>query len=69
LIVLLGSIPELPAKSCKEIKASEGGQADSRTYWLDSIKPGLVIQLYCNMETEGKQYLKYVAFISKIYSP
>ena len=33
--VLLGSIPELPAESCKEIKDSEEGQALSGEYWLN----------------------------------
>lgn len=51
--VSLGSIPELPAESCEEIKASEGGQAISGKYWLDSIIPGKVLA-HCDMETEGK---------------
>ena len=28
--------PELPAETCKEIKASEG-QAESKKYWLSTI--------------------------------
>ena len=52
--VPLGSIPELPAKSCHEIKASEGGQATSGKYWLDSIKPGKTVLAICDMNTEGK---------------
>ncbi|KAL9974938.1 hypothetical protein ACROYT_G012047 [Oculina patagonica] len=31
----LGSIPELPAQSCHEIKASEGKDTISSKYWLD----------------------------------
>ncbi|KAL9961275.1 hypothetical protein ACROYT_G030184 [Oculina patagonica] len=50
--VPLGSIPELPAESCKEIKASEGGQAVSGKYWLDSVIPGKVVLAHCDMETE-----------------
>ncbi|KAL9961286.1 hypothetical protein ACROYT_G030197 [Oculina patagonica] len=50
--VPLGSIPELPAESCKEIKASEGGQAVSGKYWFDSVIPGKVVLAQCNMETE-----------------
>ena len=53
-LVPLGSIPELPAKSCKEIKASEGAQAVSGKYWFDSIKPGKTLLAECDMNTEGK---------------
>ena len=52
--VPLGSIPELPAKSCKEIKASEGAQAVSGKYWFDSIKPGKTLLVDCDMNTEGE---------------
>ncbi|KAL9961273.1 hypothetical protein ACROYT_G030182 [Oculina patagonica] len=51
--VPLGSIPELPAETCKEIKASEGGQVVSGKYWFDFIIPGKVVLAHCNMETEG----------------
>ena len=51
--VPLGSIRELPAKSCKEIKASEGGQAVSGNYWLDSTTSGNSILARCNMKTKG----------------
>ena len=54
LLVPVGSIPELPAESCKEIKMSEGQQAVSGKYWFDSLKPGKVILAHCDMETEGK---------------
>lgn len=53
-IVSLGSIPEFPAETCTEIKASEGGQAVSGKYWFDSILAGQVVFAYCDMETEGK---------------
>ncbi len=49
----LGSIPELPAETCKEIKASEGGQAVSGKYWFDSIIPGETVLAHCDMKTEG----------------
>ena len=51
---MLGSIPELPAETCKEIKASEGGQAVSGKYWFDSIIPGETVLAHCDMEKEGK---------------
>ena len=51
---VLGSIPELPAETCKEIKASEGGQAVSGEYWFDSIIPGETVLAHCDMEKEGK---------------
>ena len=54
----LGSIPELPAETCKEIKASEGGQAVSGKYWFDSIIPERVVLAHCDMNTEGKWKLK-----------
>lgn len=53
-LVPLGSLPELPAETCKEIKASEGEKAVSGKYWFDSIKPGNVLLAYCNMSTEGE---------------
>ena len=52
--VPLGSIPELPADSCGEIKKSEGGQAVSGNYWLDSTRSGNSILAHCDMKTEGK---------------
>ncbi|XP_078348972.1 uncharacterized protein LOC144633909 isoform X2 [Oculina patagonica] len=48
----LGSIPTLPAQSCKEIKANEGGQAVSSNSWLDPSGSGEVILAYCDMNTE-----------------
>ena len=33
--VSLGSVPEMPAESCREIKASEQGMAVSGRYWLE----------------------------------
>ncbi|XP_078382719.1 pancreatic secretory granule membrane major glycoprotein GP2-like [Oculina patagonica] len=50
--VPLGSTPALPAVSCAEIKASEGENADSGNYWLDSIIPGEAKQVPCNMLVE-----------------
>ncbi|KAK2548977.1 Uromodulin [Acropora cervicornis] len=47
----LGSIQEVPAASCLEIKASEGTSAVSGNYWLDSIKPGQVTLVTCDMRT------------------
>ena len=39
----LGSIPELPAMSCLEIKASEGNNTISGKYWLDPTGTGRAI--------------------------
>ena len=50
---MLGSISELPAETCKEIKASQGGQAVSGKYWFDSIIPGQSVLAPCDMDTEG----------------
>lgn len=56
-LVLIGSVAELPAETCKEIKASDGERATSGKYWFDSLLPGEVIQAECNMETEGNLHL------------
>ena len=49
-VVPLGSIKELPADSCSEIKASEGNEMVNRKYWIYSDGNGEVIEAYC----EGK---------------
>ena len=53
-VVSLGFIKELPATSCLEVKASEGASAVSGNYWLDSIKPGQVTLVSCDMRTGGE---------------
>ena len=55
--VPLGSIPELPAESCTEIRASEGENAVSGNYWFDVIKPGEVVRARCDMSKLGKSTL------------
>ena len=60
--VPLGSIPELPAKSCKEIKANEG-QATNGKYWFYSIIPGRAVLAYCDMNTEGTLWIGHSSFI------
>ena len=52
-LVPLGSVPELPAESCAEIRASEGENAVSGNYWFDSIKPGEVVLARCDMSKLG----------------
>jgi len=51
--VPLGSIPELPADSCGEIKTSEGTQTVSGNYWLDPLRSGIPLVARCDMTTEG----------------
>ena len=53
-LVPLGSVPELPAESCAEIRASEGEDAVSGNYWFDSIKSGEVVLARCDMSKLGK---------------
>ena len=53
-LVPLGSVPELPAESCAEIRSSEGEDAVSGNYWFDSIKPGDVVLARCDMSKLGK---------------
>ncbi|XP_078364720.1 uncharacterized protein LOC144649139 [Oculina patagonica] len=48
----LGSIPELPAQSCQEIKASEGKDTISSKYWLDPTGTGMAVLVYCDMNVE-----------------
>ena len=50
--VPLGSIRELPAKSCQEINANEGRKLPSGKYWF-SLLPGKSVLAHCNMTTEG----------------
>ena len=54
LIVRLGSIPELPAKSCKEIKASEGEWAVNGNYWIHFLEIEKILLAHCDMKKEGK---------------
>ncbi|XP_068736615.1 leukocyte tyrosine kinase receptor-like [Montipora capricornis] len=49
--VPLGSISELAAESCKEIKLSEGRSPNGK-YWMSSIKPGIPVLAFCDMKTE-----------------
>ncbi|XP_022804268.1 microfibril-associated glycoprotein 4-like [Stylophora pistillata] len=46
---LLGSIKELPARSCQEIKASEGKNAIYGRYWLDPTNTGKATLYHCDM--------------------
>ncbi|KAL9974478.1 hypothetical protein ACROYT_G011514 [Oculina patagonica] len=48
----LGSIPELPAHSCQEIKASEGKDTISSKYWLDPTQNGTAVLVFCDMNLE-----------------
>jgi len=57
--VPLGSIPELPAETCTEIKASEGGEAVSGKYWFDDNETGKSVLTHCDMDTEGN-FSKYI---------
>ncbi|XP_066022870.1 uromodulin-like [Pocillopora verrucosa] len=55
----LGSIPELPALSCHEIKASEGKYIISGMYWLDPTCKGKAKLIYCDMVHEDMDECKY----------
>ena len=56
--VPLGSIAELPAETCYEIKNSEG-KAPGGNYWLSAINSSMPVLTYCNLE--GKISTKYLA--------
>lgn len=45
--VPLGSIQELPAESCSEIKASEGNEMVNGDYWIYSDANGQIILARC----------------------
>ena len=45
--VPLGSIQELPAESCSEIKASEGNEMVNGDYWIYSDVNGQTILARC----------------------
>ena len=47
LTVPLGSIQELPAESCSEIKASEGNEMVNRDYWIYSDENTKTILARC----------------------
>ena len=44
LAAAIGSVPEVPAESCNEVKTSEKGR-DGK-YWLSSIIPGTPVFAY-----------------------
>ena len=46
-VVPLGSINELPAKTCGEIEASEGNQMADGKYWIYSEENREVIEAHC----------------------
>lgn len=50
----LGSIPEMSAESCREIKMSEGKAAISSKYWLDPNRSGKAALLYMEMYVTWK---------------
>ena len=58
----LGSIPELPARSCREITSSEGKDTPSNNYWLDPSGTGKAVLVYCDMNLEGKSHLPRCSF-------
>ena len=53
LTVPLGSIRELPAKSCKEIKDNEDGNVNNGNFWFYSLIPGTIVRALCDMDNEG----------------
>ena len=52
----MGSVPELPAISCLEIKASERENTISGKYWLDPTGTGKAILINCDMAIGGRSY-------------
>ena len=61
----LGSISELPADSCREIKASEGDKAVNGWYWLTTPGSHHVSLSYCLMKT-GKKFTDVTVSFLKI---
>lgn len=52
--VPIGSIRDLPAESCEEIKASEGQEAVSGNYWLDRHSTGEPTLIHCYLNMKGQ---------------
>lgn len=53
--VPLGSVPELPAESCSEIKASEGKKMVDSEYWIYSDESaGQTIRAKCQGTKRSK---------------
>ena len=50
----LGSIAELPAASCEEIKMSEGQVLASKKYWMICMNQDMAVLAYSNMTTGGE---------------
>ena len=55
----LGSIPELPADSCVEIKANERGRVVSGSYTIDYTRSGNSLLAYFDMKTNGTVEPRY----------
>ena len=69
----LGSIAELPALSCHEIKLSEGKDTISKMCWMDPTGIGKAELLHCDMKLEGKRVKQKqnqftLSFLSRIPS-
>ena len=56
----LGSISELPAHSCQEIKASEGKDTISSKYWLDPTRSGTAVLVHCDMNLKGYRQSSFI---------
>lgn len=57
-LVPLGSIPELPAESCAEIKRSEGAAMRSGGFWIQSsVNSGKASLLNCDVGESNGEYL------------
>ena len=69
IAVPLGSIAELPALSCHEIKLSEGKDTISKMYWLDPTGIGKAELLYCDMKLEGKWVLHIKINLRWVFYP
>lgn len=57
-LVPLGSIPELPAESCAEIKRSEGAAMRSGGFWIQSsVNSGKASLVNCDVGESNGEYL------------
>nr|XP_058964907.1 uncharacterized protein LOC131791577 [Pocillopora verrucosa] len=63
--VPLGSIKELPAKTCGEIEASEGNQMADGKYWIYSEENSEVIEAYCKESWQKINGKKAICFGAK----
>ncbi|PFX18693.1 hypothetical protein AWC38_SpisGene16931 [Stylophora pistillata] len=63
----LGSILQLPALSCQEIKASEGKDAITNKYWLNLTGSGKTQLMYCDLNFRAVGAEPSISIVVELY--